>query len=189
MAVEIVIPTPDFETKIKVLHAVDKPINLMSLDELCTKAGISRQTFYKHFDSKYSIALWYSNFCSTHFIFQVGRRYTWHDGLEMHFAMLCKELDFLARSATGNLRKQLGDEQRCRLREEWTHTLERTKGVTVDREMAFYIATFSSIVVETTGGWLLDASRSVPVDEHVRWLECCIPQPLHEAMDAQLTQG
>lgn len=69
MGVEIIIPTPDFEAKIKILHAVDRPIEQLSLEEICARAGISRQTFYKHFDSKYSIGLWYSNFCNQYFLF------------------------------------------------------------------------------------------------------------------------
>ena len=186
VGVEIIIPTPDFEAKIKILHAVDRPIEQLSLEEICARAGISRQTFYKHFDSKYSIGLWYSNFCNQYILFQVGRRYSWHDALEMHFAMLCKELDFLTRSVTGNLRKQLGDEQRLTLREEWSRTLAERGAAGVDREMAFYVATFSSILVESTGAWLMDSGEAVPVEEHLRWVENCIPRPLYQAMNGGL---
>lgn len=186
MTVEIIIPTPDFETKINILHTVDCPIEQLSLKDICARAGISRQTFYKHFDSKYSIGLWYSNFCNKHFLFQVGRRYNWHDGLEMHFAMLCKESDFLAHSVTGNLRKQLSDEQRVTLREEWERTLEERTGGPVGHEMQFYIVEFSSILVKSAGKWLVDTRDVVPIEDYLRWIENCIPRPLYEAMNEGL---
>lgn len=121
-----------------------------------------------------------------YFLFQVYRRYSWHDALEMHFAMLCKELGFLAHSVTGNLRKQLGEEQRLTLREEWGRTLEEKGKAPVSRELVFYVATFSSVLVESTGVWPIDPRGSVPVEDHLRWIENCIPRPLYQAMNEGL---
>ena len=92
----------------------------------------------------------------------------------------------VTRSVTGNLRKQLGDEQRLTLREEWSRTLAERGAAGVDREMAFYVATFSSILVESTGAWLMDSGEAVHVEEHLRWVENCIPRPLYQAMNGGL---
>jgi AcrR family transcriptional regulator len=187
VSVQIVIPTPDFETKARILHAIDRPVCEMSLEELCEKAQVSKQTFYKHFDSKNAVGLWYSNFCGEHFLYQIGRRYTWCDGLSMHFSMLCQEAEHLRHTSGGTVRSQLGGEAQVTARERWRETLNE-KGVAVTREMAFYVESFAATLVNATRQWLLSERCSAEnVGEYVGWLENCVPSPFHEAMDQGLS--
>ena len=55
--------TPDLKTKMRILHAVDRSLDCMTISEICKKANISRQTFYRHFRSKYDIPWWFCIFC------------------------------------------------------------------------------------------------------------------------------
>ena len=55
--------SPELRTKMKILHAVDKSLDRITIAEICENAGISRQTFYRHFQSKYDIPWWHSIFC------------------------------------------------------------------------------------------------------------------------------
>lgn len=41
--------SPELRTKMKILHAVDKSLDRITIAEICENAGISRQTFYRHF--------------------------------------------------------------------------------------------------------------------------------------------
>ena len=43
--------SPELRTKMKILHAVDKSLDRITIAEICENAGISRQTFYRHFQS------------------------------------------------------------------------------------------------------------------------------------------
>ena len=60
---ENIFSSPELSTKMRILHAVDKSLDRITVAEICRNAGISRQTFYRHFESKYDIPWWYSIFC------------------------------------------------------------------------------------------------------------------------------
>lgn len=60
---ENIFNSPDLSIKMKILHAVNKSLDQITVAEICRNAGISRQTFYRHFESKYDIPWWYSIFC------------------------------------------------------------------------------------------------------------------------------
>ena len=47
--------SPDIRTKMKILHGVNKSLDQITISEICANAGVSRQTFYRHFESKYDI--------------------------------------------------------------------------------------------------------------------------------------
>ena len=55
--------SPEIKTKLKILHAVDKSLDRITISEICENADISRQTFYRHFKSKYDIPSWHTMFC------------------------------------------------------------------------------------------------------------------------------
>ena len=47
--------SPELRTKMKILHAVDKSLDRITIAEICENAGISRQTFYRQFPTHYAI--------------------------------------------------------------------------------------------------------------------------------------
>lgn len=65
--------TPDLKTKMSILHAVDQSLDRMTISEICEKANISRQTFYRHFRSKYDIPWWFCIFCRQFYLNEIGR--------------------------------------------------------------------------------------------------------------------
>jgi len=184
MDVEIIVPSLDYEAKVNILRSIDRRIEDISINELCEKCNISKQTFYKYFDSKYSIGMWYSDFCSSYFLYQAGRKYTWHEALSMHFAMLKKESQYLALSVTGDLRKQLSDGRSRSLEEKLHETLVEYKNLVVDDEMEFYIHATSKIIVDNTAEWLFRDMEFLTSEKYVSCLEKCIPEPLRIAIDS-----
>ena len=46
---ENIFNSPDLSIKMKILHAVNKSLDQITVAEICRNAGISRQTFYRHF--------------------------------------------------------------------------------------------------------------------------------------------
>lgn len=71
----------DFATKLGILKAIDRPVADMSVTEICEKAGISRTTFYRHFDSKLDIMPWWGVWCAEQYVFEIGRKYSWEEGM------------------------------------------------------------------------------------------------------------
>lgn len=86
--------TPDICTKMKIMHAVDKSLDRVTISEICEKAGISRQTFYRHFKSKYDIPWWFSIFCRQFYLNEIGRTIDWHTGYYHHIRLIATERDF-----------------------------------------------------------------------------------------------
>lgn len=71
---ENIFNSPDLSIKMKILHAVNKSLDQITVAEICRNAGISRQTFYRHFESKYDIPWWYSIFCRQFYLNEIGDR-------------------------------------------------------------------------------------------------------------------
>ena len=97
--------TPDIRTKMKIMHAVDKSLDRVTISEICEKAGISRQTFYRHFKSKYDIPWWFSIFCRQFYLNEIGRTIDWRTGYYHHIRLIATERDFSAnQSSTASAR-------------------------------------------------------------------------------------
>lgn len=88
MAGESIFTSPDLSTKMKILHAVNKSLDQITVSEICRNAGISRQTFYRHFESKYDIPWWYSIFCRQFYLNEIGRTIDWKTGYYHHLRLI-----------------------------------------------------------------------------------------------------
>lgn len=71
-----------FDLKMRIAHAITRPIGEMTVAQICEAAGISRQTFYSHFESKYTIGSWYAHYCDSFTLAEIGRTLTWQQGYE-----------------------------------------------------------------------------------------------------------
>lgn len=66
-----------------------KSFSALTVNDICREAGISRATFYRMFEDKYSLNNWCQAFNFAAGILQIGRTYTWADGL--YVAYSCAE--------------------------------------------------------------------------------------------------
>ena len=78
-------------TRLRILQAIKEPIEDMTVSEICALAGVSRQTFYSLFSSKYDIAYWYLLTAEELFVFPIGRTLTLEEGLTRFFTFLDEE--------------------------------------------------------------------------------------------------
>lgn len=90
---ENIFNSPDLSIKMKILHAVNKSLDQITVAEICRNAGISRQTFYRHFESKYDIPWWYSIFCRQFYLNEIGRTIDWKTGYYHHLRLIAQERD------------------------------------------------------------------------------------------------
>ena len=100
--------TPDICTKMKIMHAVDKSLDRVTISEICEKAGISRQTFYRHFKSKYDIPWWFSIFCRQFYLNEIGRTIDWRTGYYHHIRLIATERDFFRKSIQYSINTPFG---------------------------------------------------------------------------------
>lgn len=100
--------TPDLKMKMNILHSVDRSLDCMTVSEICKKANISRQTFYRHFRSKYDIPWWFSIFCRQFYLNEIGRTISWRTGYYHHIRLLSTEREFFKKSIQYSINTPFG---------------------------------------------------------------------------------
>ena len=70
----------DVRMRLRIMHAVDKSLDQIKVTDLCEKIGISRQMFYRYFDSKYSLHWWWPMHVHKFYLIEVGRTMDWETG-------------------------------------------------------------------------------------------------------------
>ena len=175
--------SPEVRVKMRILHAVDKSLDRMTISEICKNAGISRQTFYRHFESKYDIPWWHSIFCRQFYLNEIGRTIDWHTGYYHHLRLVSQEREFYRKSIQYSINTPFGQtvmpENRIAV---LIDTLENYRRVPVDDNMRFLVETFSKLETEVMNDWF----RSDQPTDLVRWTEdlvSLVPTRLYHALE------
>ncbi len=174
--------SPELRTKMKILHAVDKPLDRVTIAEICKNAGISRQTFYRHFQSKYDIPCWHTIFCRQFYLNEIGRSIDWSTGYYHHLRLINQERNFYRKAAQNSINSPFKQTVLPKNREVvLLETLEKHRHVTVTDNMRFLVETFSRLECDVLNEWL----RSDQPTDLARWtddLVSLVPNRLFEVM-------
>ena len=175
--------TPEIKMKMRILHAVDKSLDRITIAEICENAGISKQTFYRHFDSKYDIPWWHSIYCRQFYLNEIGRTIDWRPGYYHHLRLILKERDFYQKSIQYSINMPFGQSVMPRNREAvLLDTLSNWKHVTVDDNMRFIVEMFSKLECEVFNDWF----RSDRPADLNRWTDdvvSLVPRRLYHALE------
>lgn len=178
-----VFDTPELRTKMKILHAVDRSLDRITISEICRNAGISRQTFYRHFQSKYDIPWWYAVFCRQFYLNEIGRTVGWRTGYYHHLRLIAQERDFYRASIQYSVNTPFGrtvlPENRKAVIVE---TLTSWRHCSVDDNMLFIVENFSKLECEVMNDWF----RSDAPTDLAGWaddLVSLVPSRLYHALE------
>ena len=175
--------TPDLKTKMSILHAVDRSLDCMTISEICEKANISRQTFYRHFRSKYDIPWWFCIFCRQFYLNEIGRTINWRTGYYHHIRILSTEREFFKKSIQYSINTPFGQTVMPQNRQTvLLETLRTYRNVPVDHNMQFLVEMFSKLECEVLNDWF----RSDAETDLVVWtddLVSLVPDRLYRALD------
>ena len=173
----------DARVKIRVLRAIDKPLDVMRVSDICDKAGISRRTFYRHFDNKYDIPDWFISYCAKFYLDDIGRSIGWRMGYYHHFRLIAQERDVLRKALRYSINEPFkgtfGTEKRTQVILE---TLRECRGVKVDHNMEFLAETFAKVEREIINEWLR-SERPVDLSRWTEDMVSVIPPRLYKAME------
>ena len=146
--------TPDLKTKMSILHAVDRSLDRMTISEICKKASISRQTFYRHFRSKYDIPWWFCIFCGQFYLNEIGRTISWQTGYYHHIRLLSTEREFFKKSIQYSINTPFGQTVMPQNRQTvLLETLKVHRNVPIDHNMLFLVEMFSKLECEVLNDW------------------------------------
>lgn len=165
---ENIFNSPDLSIKMKILHAVNKSLDQITVAEICRNAGISRQTFYRHFESKYDIPWWYSIFCRQFYLNEIGRTIDWKTGYYHHLRLIAQERDFFRESIQYSINTPFGQTIMSENRKAvLLDTLENYRHVEVNDNLRFIVEVFSKLECEVMNDWF----RSDEPTNLARWTD------------------
>lgn len=172
----------EVQQKLRIMHAVDCSLDQLKVSELCERVGISRQTFYRHFDSKYSLHWWWPVHIHKFYLVEVGRTIDWETGYFHHIRLLSLERDFfkVATQYTVNLpcgRSIMPHYRKCAIIE----TMQDYRHIAVDDELMFCINAWVKTETEILTEWYRLGTTPPPKEAAVK-LTSVIPRPLYEAL-------
>ena len=175
--------SPELRTKMKILHAVDKSLDRITIAEICENAGISRQTFYRHFQSKYDNPLVaFPSSAGSSTSTEIGRTIDWKTGYYHHLRLIAQERDFYRKSIQYSINTPFGQTVMPENRKTvLLETLEKYRHVTVNDNMRFIVEIFSKLECEVLNDWF----RSDAPTDLVRWtddLVSLVPDRLYRAL-------
>lgn len=125
----------------------------ITVADICKQAGISRATFYRLFPDKFSLNNWCQAFNFSVGIRQIGRRYTWADGLYMAYS--CAHFfSGVARAtlASADAQASFSFAHRC-MRACLADTLEHVTGVPCEGVLAFQADFLAGALSKSSQGY------------------------------------
>lgn len=172
----------DVRMRLRIMHAVDKSLDQIKVTDLCEKIGISRQMFYRYFDSKYSLHWWWPMHVHKFYLIEVGRTMDWETGYFHHLKPLSLESEFfkVATQYTLNFPSQrsiMPHYRKCALLE----TLQDYKHIALDDDLMFCLDSWVKTETDILTEWYrLDTVP--PLQEAVERLARVAPKMLYDAL-------
>ena len=152
--------SPDIKMKLNILHAVDRSLEKITVAEICKNAGISRQTFYRHFESKFDIPWWYTIYARQFYLDEIGRSIDWGMGYYQHLRLICKELEFFQKSLQFSINSPYGRTILPVHRQQILFkTLTEYRKIKLDNNMVFLVEHYSKLENEVINEWLRSGSE------------------------------
>lgn len=172
----------DYDDRIAVLRAIDVPISDITVAGICSRAGISRKRFYTLFGEKEGVFRWYLDLCFTASLYEIGRSFTWIEGIEACLFYIAEQADVFAASYRARTEPASRYWSMNQARIEEMKTTLKSKGAKIDQtlevEMKLYSATVPSLIRQ----WV-ELNDTSSVDKFASCWYDCVPGTLRSALE------
>jgi len=177
----VIFDDPEVRARRHIMHAVDKSLDQITITELCNKAGVSRQTFYRLFNSKYDLHWWWPMHVHRFYLAEVGRTIDWETGYYHQVRLLSVEKDFFKIATQYTLNISTERTIMPHFREvTLVETLQDYRHVTVDDELMFVIENWIKMETEILTKWYR-LGTTPPPREAATKLVNLMPRMLYDA--------
>lgn len=171
-----------FDTKMKIAYAITRPLSEMSVADICEAAGVSRQTFYSHFDSKYAIGPWYSHWCDSFTLAEIGRTLSWSEGYAEWFFLVEKEKALFTHTRQQKHIQEGLKTVASKRHEDFKTTITEYRGLALTEDLDYFARLCARIEGIVALEWFESGFRT-PSDIMAKRMELCVPPPLHRVLD------
>lgn len=182
------------DNKIAIVRAMNTLMSNQSLEEIktvdiCSNAGVSRQTFYRNFTDKYDAAIWFMEEGVLNSVRQIGITCSWKTGHQRLFAFVASNKKLIERffrmkgtSALGRsiMEKDLEQNFVNHYREQY----ERATGNASDSRIEFQIYAFAKMSIECIKEWQKSPDPDLS-DEYIDNFISAIPRDLFETLNIE----
>lgn len=177
-----ILSSPDLKTKFKIMRAIDAPLDKLSVKDICEKAGVSRDTFYRHFSSKYDIAIWHGKLAQSLSLDRLSDESSLLSRYERDLSFLAEEKVFYQRAFanTGKNNREF-PEMNVHRHDAIIVALQK-KGVEITDCVAFQARTFVALETALIVKWLREGCTPPP-HVYAEWIVSMIPPELRSALD------
>lgn len=174
--------SPENAVRFKILHALTRPLDELAVKDICANAGVSRDTFYRYFTSKYDIAVWHGRLVQSLYLEQVGRTIDWETGYFHNFRLLAEEKEFYGH-ALKNLGRNIGEfpEMEAHRKEVLLNVLKEKRGIGASDELVFCVEAYTMLETVLVVRWLRDGCVPDPKTFTARML-AVLPRKLYDAL-------
>lgn len=171
----------DFPLKTSIMHAVDGPLEEVTVERICRRCGISRSKFYGLFASKYDIGHWYLTFVYDVSLGKIGRTLGWREGIILCLSLMDEERTYFAHTSdtpekVPNLFWLVRGDREDRVR-----VILRERGVALTPKLQIEIKAYAEIVDILLREWVTMSRPCSCEDFADIWLEC-VPRELYEKL-------
>lgn len=154
----------------------------ISVSALCSEAGISRTTFYYHFDDKYDVVQWHFEYVAERNLFETGRTLTWFQAHYLNtYEVLAKKDLYVGAFAVRGYQSLFSYSKRRRM-----ETLEETivdyHHVPLDDELRFQVFAAVEAEVACMSRWF-KSGMQLDLKTLCRYLDGIVPKRLHDLLD------
>ena len=177
----------DFDLKVRIFDALDrltvsKSFDKISVTQICTEAGVSRATFYRHFSDKFSIPQWYLDFAWAHGVHEIGRTLSWREGYYITEADVAKHSDFFRRVARSNDYNAIDNYAPRERRKNLAETLTVYHGKVITERMKFQIDATIELECHLMPKWHY-GDYDVSLEEICTWMADAVPRDLFKILN------
>lgn len=158
-----------------------QPLDKITVTDIVSTAGKTRQTFYRHFQDKYDLVNWYFEKLVLKSFEEMNQGGTLQEALSLKFAFIEQEHAFFKEAFKSNDYNNLIHYDFCCIYDFYKEYIRKNTGKTIPSDIDFLLKMYCRGSVDMTVEWVLN-DMPILKEEIVNYLIDAIPDKLKEYM-------
>lgn len=158
-----------------------QPLDKITVTDIVSTAGKTRQTFYRHFQDKYDLVNWYFEKLVLKSFEEMNQGGTLQEALNLKFAFIEQEHAFFKEAFKSNDYNNLIHYDFCCIYDFYKEYIRKNTGKTIPSDIDFLLKMYCQGSVDMTVEWVLN-DMPILKEEIVNYLIDAIPDKLKEYM-------
>ena len=158
-----------------------QPLDKITVTDIVSTAGKTRQTFYRHFQDKYDLVNWYFEKLVLKSFEEMRQGGSLQEALNLKFAFIEQEHAFFKEAFKSNDYNNLIHYDFCCIYDFYKEYIRKNTGKTIPSDIDFLLKMYCRGSVDMTVEWVLN-DMPILKEEIVNYLIDAIPDKLKEYM-------